>query len=214
MKQQVSGLYAIIDPEACRGRDPVWVAGRAIEGGAAAIQWRDKRARRPEHMATARRVRELCRERGAIFIANDDPKLAVDLDADGVHLGQRDVPIDEARPIVGPDRIIGVSTNNVQEALAAQEAGADYVAVGSIFPTATKLDTRSANLERLRQVEIAVHVPVVAIGGINASNISAVVDAGAQAAAVISAVCGAEDPAAAARELSAAFGAVRRFGNR
>jgi len=214
MLQNLRGLYVIFDPAVAPGGDEVQIARAALDGGARLIQLRDKTREKGLQLPVAEALQALCRERGALFIVNDHVDLALAADADGVHLGQKDMPIDEARPIVGPDRIIGVSTNNVQEALAAQEAGADYVAVGSIFPTATKLDTRSANLERLRQVEIAVHVPVVAIGGINASNISAVVDAGAQAAAVISAVCGAEDPAAAARELSAAFGAVRRFGNR
>ncbi|MBI5289343.1 MAG: thiamine phosphate synthase [Chloroflexi bacterium] len=214
MKRQISGLYVIIDPTACGGRDPAWVAQRALEGGASTIQWRDKHRPHPEQLDDARRVRDACRAHGAIFIANDDPDVALELDADGVHLGQKDMSIDVARPIVGAGRIIGVSTNNVREALAAQAAGADYVAVGAIFPTATKHDTRAANLERLHQVEIAVHVPVVAIGGINRSNIHDVVHTGAQAAAVISAVCTAEDPAAAARELAAAFTAVRRFGNR
>ncbi len=214
MKRQVAGLYVIIDPAACRGRDPVWIAGRAIDGGASAIQWRDKAPDPGARLDAARRIRALCREHDVLFIANDDPQLAVGLDADGVHLGQKDMHIEDALPIVGPEKIVGVSTNDVREALAAQVAGADYVAVGSIFPTATKLDTRSADLERLRQVEAAVHVPVVAIGGINASNIATVVDAGAQAAAVISAVCAAADPAAAARELSAAFAAVRRPGDR
>jgi len=214
MKRQISGLYVIIDPAACRGRDPAWVAARAVEGGASAIQWRNKGRPRAEQLDDAPRVRDVCRAAGAIFIVNDDPDFALKLDADGVHLGQKDMSIDAARPIVGPDRIVGVSTNNVREALAAEAVGADYVAVGSIFPTATKQDTREANLERLRQVEIAVHVPVVAIGGINASNIASVVSTGAQAAAVISAVCTADDPAAAARELADAFRAVRRFGHR
>jgi thiamine-phosphate diphosphorylase len=212
MKRPISGLYLIVDPAACRGRDPVWLAERAIDGGASVIQWRDKGPKPGAQLGAARRIRALCRERGVLFIANDDPQLAVDLEADGVHLGQKDMPIGQARPIVGPDAIIGVSTNNVREALAAQHAGADYIAVGSIFTTSTKRDIRPANLDRLREIETAVHVPVVAIGGINASNIAGVVDAGARAAAVISAVCAADDPGAAALQLSEAFLIAPRFG--
>jgi thiamine-phosphate diphosphorylase len=125
--------------------------------------------------------------------------------ADGVHLGQHDLPIEAVRPIAGPGMIIGVSTNSAVEARAAEARGADYVAVGAIFSTASKGNTRPADLERLSQVKAAVRVPVVAIGGIDASNIRSVIEAGADAAAVISAVCGADDPRAAARELAAAF---------
>jgi hydroxymethylpyrimidine kinase/phosphomethylpyrimidine kinase/thiamine-phosphate diphosphorylase len=214
VKRTVAGLYVIVDPSACRGRDPASVAAQAIAGGASVIQWRDKTRSRDEHRSAATRVRDACRAGGAIFIVNDFPNFAVELDADGVHVGQGDASMSDARSIVGPDRIVGVSTNNVREAVAAQAGGADYVAVGSIFPTATKGDTRPADIERLRQVEIAVQIPVVAIGGINASNIAQVIDAGAQAAAVISAVCSAGDPAEAARELVAAFDAMRHAGSR
>ena len=141
----------------------------------------------------------------SIFIVNDHVDLALACGADGVHLGQHDLPIDAARPIAGAGMIIGVSTNNADEARAAEAAGADYVAVGAIFGTASKGNTRPADLQRIRDVKAAVRVPVVAIGGINASNIREVVDAGADAAAVISAVCAADDPQAAARELAAAF---------
>ena len=207
--ERVHGLYVIIDPDACGGRPAVDVASAALEGGASIIQWRDKRRDKGDQLADARSIRALCRDHGALFIANDHIDLAIAVDADGVHLGQHDLPLDVARPIAGASMIIGVSTNNVEEARAAEAGGADYVAVGAIFATASKDVTRPASIERLREIKSAVRVPVVAIGGINAPNIAQVVDAGADAAAVIGAVCGAEDVRAAAAELAAAFG-VRR----
>jgi thiamine-phosphate diphosphorylase len=201
----IRGLYVIIDPDACRGRDPVDIARLVLDGGAAIIQWRDKRRDKGDQLADARASSKRCREAGAIFIVNDHVDLALACNADGVHLGQHDLPIDAARPIAGSSMIIGVSTNNPDEARAAQSAGADYVAVGAIFDTASKENTRPADLERIRAVKAAVNVPVVAIGGINASNLRSVIEAGADAAAVISAVCAADDPRAAASELVSAF---------
>ena len=201
------GLYAIIDPEACRGRDPVEVARLALEGGASVLQWRDKRREKGDQLPQARAVRELCVAHDALFIANDHVDLALVLGADGVHLGQRDLPVELVRPLAPEGFIIGVSTNNAEEARRAQEHGASYVAVGSVFPTGSKEPerTRPASPERVREVKAAVGVPVVAIGGINASNIDQVLAAGADAVAVISAVCSAEDPRAAARELARRF---------
>ncbi len=204
-RRTISGLYVIIDPDACRGRSPIDVARAAIEGGASVIQWRDKRRSEHEQIDDARAIFELCRQRGAISFANDYPGLAVVAGADGVHLGQGDAAIADVRPLVGNKMIIGVSTNNAEEARLAEVAGADYVAIGAIFATSSKDVTRAASLDRLREVKAAVGVPVVAIGGINASNIASVVAAGADSAAVISAVCGADDPREAAAELAAAF---------
>lgn len=204
---RISGLYVIIDPGACRGRPAIGVARMALAGGATIIQWRDKRRPATKQLEDARAIANVCHEYGAIFIVNDYPDLVSGAGADGIHLGQDDPSIESVRPIVGDAAIIGVSTNNAAEARRAYAAGADYVAIGAIFPTSSKATTRAASLERLREVRAAVHVPVVAIGGINASNIAAVVEAGADAAAVISAVCAADDPRTAAAELAAAFGA-------
>jgi glucosamine-6-phosphate deaminase len=205
-RRRIRGLYVIIDPDACRGRAPVDIARAAMDGGAAIIQWRDKRRGVAAQTTDASAIAALCHRYDALFIANDDPDLALASGADSVHLGQDDASISDVRPIVGDAMLIGVSTNNAAEARQAEAAGADYVAVGAIFPTASKDVTRAASLERLREVKAAVGVPVVAIGGINASNIASVIATGADAAAVISAVCGAEDPRAAAAELAAAFG--------
>ncbi len=201
---RISGLYVVLDPDACAGRGAVEVARMALEGGASVVQWRDKRRDKGEQLDDARAVLALCRAVGAAFIINDHADLALVAGADGVHLGQKDLPIDAVRTIVGR-MIIGVSTNTVEEARRAEAAGADYIAVGAIFGTRSKDVTRAASIERLREVRAAVRVPVVAIGGIDASNIGSVVEAGADAAAVISAVCGAASPKRAARELAAAF---------
>ena len=202
---RIRGLYVIVDPAACRGRSPIDVARMALDGGARTIQWRDKRRDKGDQINDARAIAALCREHDALFIGNDHADFALAVGADGVHLGQRDLPIDLVRPIVGPAMIIGISANTIDEARAAEAAGADYVAVGAIFATSSKDVTRPASLGRLREVKAAVRVPVVAIGGISRENIASVVAAGADAAAVISAVCGAGDPCAAAAVLAAAF---------
>ncbi|MCH8026179.1 MAG: thiamine phosphate synthase [Chloroflexi bacterium] len=202
---RIRGLYVIIDPDACSGRDAVDVARLALEGGASILQWRDKRRDKGDQLPDAQAVRELCRERPALFIANDHVDLALALDADGVHLGQRDLPLAAARKLVPPGFIVGVSTNNVDEARQARRDGASYIAVGSVFPTGSKDLTRPASPQRLREVKAAADLPVVAIGGINAGNIDEVLAAGADAVAVISAVCAAGDVRAAAQELAARF---------
>ncbi len=200
-------LYVIVDPDACAGRDPVDVARLALEGGAAIIQWRDKRREKGDQLTQALAIRDLCAQHGARFIVNDHADLALALGADGVHLGQHDLPPEFVRPFVPTEFIIGVSTNNADEARRAEANGASYVAVGSIFPTSSKEPerTRPASLDVLPDVKAAVDLPVVAIGGINASNVDEVLAAGADAVAVISAVCAAADPRAAAQKLASPF---------
>jgi len=205
--RSIRGLYVVIDADACAGRDCVDVARLALEGGAALLQWRDKRREKGDQLAQARAIRELCAGYGALFIVNDHADLALATGADGVHLGQRDLPVEAVRGFVPPEFVVGVSTNDAAEARQAEESGASYVAIGSVFPTASKEPerTRAASPERVREVKSAVGVPVVAIGGINASNIEQALAAGADAVAVISAVCSAGDPRAAAAELAGRF---------
>lgn len=205
MERRIAGLYVIVDPDACGAMAAVEVARAALEGGARVLQWRDKRRDKGDQLDDVRAIGAICRDRAAAFIVNDHADLALASGADGVHVGQHDLPVDAVRRMAGK-LIVGVSTNDVAEARRAEAAGADYVAVGAIFRTRSKDVTRPASLERLREVKAAVRVPVVAIGGIDASNIADVVAAGADAAAVIRAVCGAAAPAHAASELAAAFG--------
>jgi thiamine-phosphate pyrophosphorylase len=206
----IHGLYVIVDPEQTRGRDPVEVARQALEGGASLIQWRDKTRDKGEQLPQLRAVRDLCRRHGALLIVNDHADLALAAGADGVHLGQKDLPPAAVRAFVPPGFIVGVSTNNVEEARRAQAEGASYVAVGALFPTASKAVTRPASPQRLREVKQAVSVPVVGIGGINESNIDQVLAAGADAVAVISAVIAADDVREAAARLAAHFAPAER----
>ncbi len=203
----IGGLYVIIDPDACLGRGPIDVARLALEGGASMIQWRDKRREKGVQIVDAKALRELCKEYNALYIVNDHVDLALGVAADGVHVGQGDLPVDVVRSLVPSSFAVGASTNNVDEARAAEAAGASYMAVGSMFPTVSKEPerTRAATPEGLREVKAAVSVPVVCIGGIDASNIAQVDASGADAIAVIRAVCGAEDPKAAAAVLVRAF---------
>ena len=202
---RLAGLYVLIDPAACRGRSPVAVAEAALRGGAALIQWRDKKRDKGLQLPEARAIYSLCRSHGASFIVNDHADLALIIGGDGVHVGQSDLPVAEVRRILPPEFIVGASTNTVEEARAAQAAGASYIAVGDLFGTASKGRTRPASLARLAAVKAAVDAPVCAIGGINADNVAGVVAAGTDIVAVISAVCGADDPEAAAAALAQAM---------
>ena len=196
----------IIDPAVAGERDVSHVAREAIAGGAAIVQWRDKTREKGPQLADVRALANICREAGVPLIVNDDVDLALVAKADGVHVGQRDLPVGAVRRIVPNGWIVGASTNNADEARAAEADGADYVSVGNLFGTTSKDDTRPATLDTLREVKAAVRVPVCAIGGVDETNIADVVAAGADMAAVISAVMAADDPRAAAKRLSVAFG--------
>jgi thiamine-phosphate diphosphorylase len=205
----IGGLYVLIDPSACRGRNPVEVGRAALEGGARMLQWRDKLRDKGEQLSDARALYELCQNYDATLIINDHADLALVLaggrsperGAIGVHVGQHDLPLEALWSIVPDYFVVGASTNNPDEALAAERAGADYVAVGDLFGTTAKTGTRPASPARLKEVKDKARVPVIGIGGINASNVREVIEAGADGIAVISAVCSADDPEAAAREL-------------
>ncbi len=203
---ELHGLYVIIDPSITAERDETDVARRAIEGGARLLQWRDKTREKGLQLPVAQAIRPLCREAGALFLVNDNVDLALAADADGVHLGQNDLPVAVVRRIVPREMIVGCSTNNPGEARQAEADGADYVSVGRLYETGSKSDTRPATLETLRAVKAAVSVPVCAIGGINESNIDAVIAAGADMVAVIAAVVAAADVRQAARRLATRFG--------
>ena len=193
---ELTGLYVIIDPALTAGRDEVEIAREALAGGARLLQLRDKTREKGLQLPIARALRALCRERGAPFIVNDHVDLALAVDADGVHVGQKDLPVSAVRRLVPPEMIVGCSTNNPEEARRAEADGADYVSVGRLFPTGSKQDTRPATTETLRAVKAAVSVPVCAIGGVTEANIDEVLAAGADMAAVIAAVIAAPDPSA------------------
>ncbi len=197
------GLYVITDRELARGRADEDVVLAALKGGARVIQLRDKHSPRPALLATGRLLAELCRDHGALFIVNDDPRLATEMGAHGVHLGPTDMPPDQARAIVGPDAIVGWSIkDSVDMARRAQELGVDYVAVGSIYATTTKAGAREVGLAPIRLVKEAVRLPVAAIGGLNRHNLAPVIGAGADMACVISAAVAADDVQLACSELT------------
>ncbi len=196
------GLYLILDTQALEGRDEVEVARQAIRGGARMIQLRDKHRSRKELLEIARGLRKLCAENEVLFIINDYLDLALAADADGLHVGQSDLPLPVVRGELPADRIIGCSTHNLDQALQAEVEGADYIAVGSIYPTTSKGDTKVVGLEVLRQIGSSVSLPLVAIGGINQDNVAEVIAAGATSVAVISAVVGVGDVEGAARKLA------------
>ncbi|MDA8214709.1 MAG: thiamine phosphate synthase [Nitrospiraceae bacterium] len=156
-----------------------------LEAGIRWVQYREKNKTKREMFFDALKLREITRSFGACFIVNDYADIALAVDADGVHLGQDDLPIKEARRIMG-SRIIGISTRNVQEAVEAERDGADYIGFGSIFLTTTKEDTVLQGLDALRRIRQSVKIPVVAIGGINTDNVKAVFDAGCDGVAVSS----------------------------
>jgi thiamine-phosphate pyrophosphorylase len=159
-----------------------------------------------ELLPQAQEIASLCRERGAYFIVNDRLDLALAVNADGVHLGQDDLPPMAARAALGPGKILGVSTHSLEQAIRAAEEGADYLGIGPIFPTATKPTGYAAvGCDTIREVQVRTDLPLVAIGGITVHNVGEVIRAGAAGVAVISAIAGAEDVTRATREFLAAI---------
>ena len=200
-------LYVIVDPDACAGRDPVAVARAAVRGGAGIIQLRDKRGDVPAMLALARDMVRAVREEGGLFVVNDRVDVARVADADGAHVGQRDLPPVEARALLGGEAVIGLSLKTAGQVDAAPVESLSYGAIGGIFPTASKKqDLPPAGLDGLAELARrlrarASRLPVVAISGITVENAASVIEAGADGIAVISAVCTAEDPEVAARAL-------------
>jgi thiamine-phosphate pyrophosphorylase len=204
-RARLGGLYVIVG-----GPDPVEQAGAAIAGGARVVQVRLKAAPAGAVLEAARRVVALAAGR-ALVIVNDRADLALLSGADGVHLGDEDLPAAEARRLLGPGLLVGRTTRTLDEARAALAEGADHVGFGPIFATRSKpLAVPPRGLDGLAEVTRALAAPVVAIGGIGPDTIAGVARAGAACAAVIEAVCGAKDPAAAAALLAAAFEAGRK----
>jgi thiamine-phosphate pyrophosphorylase len=195
------GLYAIVDPAACLGCDPVGVAAAILRGGCAILQLRDKTSSDRRVLELARAIAPLCRGAGVPFVVDDRLDVALACDADGVHVGQDDLPLADARRLA-PDLVIGVSTHGPSQRRAAEDGGADLVGFGPVFATRTKENPDPVvGLEALAATVRVARVPVVAIGGISEENVDRVIAAGAPLYAVISAVCGASDPAAAAAAL-------------
>lgn len=223
LRRRLRGLYVITDEhwgnrhaaeqrirdaEQRRADGHIAIARAALRGGAGIIQLRDKSASPAQLLPIARELRRLTQQSGALFIVNDRVDMALACDADGVHLGPDDLPIADARRLLGPHRIIGASCGDIEEARRAAQQGADYIGAGAVFATTTKSDAGAPiGLENLRAIAAATTLPVAAIGGIGKGNIAQAVEAGALMACVVSAVSAAGDEAAmteATRSLIAA----------
>ncbi len=202
----VRGLYVITDPNLSPGRRMLHDVEEAIAGGARVVQYRNKTADYATRRRQAREIRQTCRIRQVTFIVNDDVELAAEVDADGVHIGENDASLSAARRVVGSARLIGVSCyNDLSRARRAVELGADYVAFGSFYSSASKPCARRASSALLHRAHRELRVPIVAIGGITPDNGASLVAAGADALAVIQAVFAAADRRAAAEQIAKLF---------
>lgn len=197
-------LYAVTDRHWLNGRRLADDVERALRGGATFVQLREKDDMKLEHDAFLREAAEikaLCRSYKVPFVIDDDVELAVEIGADGVHVGQSDMETGLVRSRLGKDRIIGVSTQTVEEALLAESRGADYLGVGAVFPTGSKADASEVSMDALRAICKAVSIPVVAIGGITEENVMELAGSGIVGISVISAIFSKEDVEGAARAL-------------
>lgn len=198
------GLYLVTDRELIGDRDFDAVVLAAVDGGASYVQLREKDATTRDFVDAARRLRPALAERGVPLIINDRVDVALAADADGVHLGQQDLDPVTARRLLGPDAVLGLSVETVHDVIAAEDSDVDYLGVSPIFETPTKTDTVGHwGLDGLAEVRRRSRHPLVAIGGLDAGNAAAVIAAGADAIAVVSAVCAASDPRRAAADLVA-----------
>lgn len=196
-------LYAVTDRTWLGGASLSWAVKEALTGGITLLQLREKNLTDREMLQEAQELLPLCHRHGVPLIINDRVQVALDAGADGVHLGQEDMSPREARAILGPDAIIGVSARTVESAQRAEQEGADYLGVGAVFSTSTKTDAQNISPETLRQVCQTVHIPVVAIGGIGPDNILELLGCGIQGVAVVSSIFAQKNIAQAASRLRA-----------
>ena len=203
LAEGLKGIYVIVDPEATGGRPVTEVAVQSLEGGARVVQLRDKLSDKGPMLKLARELKSICEAHEALFVMNDHADLARAVHADVLHVGQTDLPVGDARQILSPQQLIGNSNGGIEEALRSQEDAVDYIAVGAIYATTTmgKSGRRSLGPGMITRVKAEVAQPIVAIGGINSSNIQDVVRAGADSVCVVSAITFAGDPKAATEEL-------------
>ena len=196
-------LYAVTDRAWLKGETLESQVEKALKGGATFVQLREKELDEAEFLEEAKKLKMLCRKYQVPFVINDNVEIAIEVGADGVHVGQSDLACARARALLGPDKIIGVSAHNVEEAVAAQAAGADYLGAGAAFVTSTKGDARPIPHAMYRAITDAVDIPVVAIGGITEENMAELRGCGLDGVAVVSSLFAAQDVAAAAGRLRA-----------
>lgn len=194
-------LYAVTDRSWLGDSSLYDQVESAIEGGATFIQLREKNLDEADFLSGAKEIQKLCREYKVPFVINDNVEIAAQIDADGVHVGQSDMEAGDVRKRLGPDKIIGVSAQTVEQALKAQEHGADYLGVGAVFPTGSKADATEVSHQTLKEICEAVDIPVIAIGGITKENVSELKESGICGIAVISAIFAQKDIRKAATEL-------------
>lgn len=192
MKERLK-LYLVTDSPILKGRDFYKCIEEALKGGVTTLQLREKDASGKEFLEKAYRLRELTKKYNAVFIINDRVDIALLVNADGVHVGQSDISAAEVRKLVGSEKIVGVSARTVQEAIEAKEKGADYLGVGAMFGTTTKLDAKDVTMGTLKDIKENIDLPIVAIGGLNLENIEELKEYNIDGYAVVSAILGAED---------------------
>ena len=194
-------LYAVTDSRWLKDGSLAEAVEKALAGGVTCVQLREKHLPFDEFLRTAKEIKSLCQNYHVPFIVDDNLDIALACDADGLHIGQNDMPAAKARKLLGPDKILGVSAQTIEQAIAACRDGADYLGVGAVFPTGTKTDAVEVPLDTLKAITAAVDIPVVAIGGINADNIAQLSGTGIAGAAVVSAIFAQEDIKKAAANL-------------
>lgn len=194
-------LYAVTDRH-WLGEETLYdQVKKALDGGATFVQLREKNLDREVFLAEAKEIQKLCKEYGVPFVINDEVSIAKDIDADGVHVGQSDMEAMDVRKILGPDKILGVSAQTVEQAIIAEKHGADYLGVGAVFTTGSKDDADDVSHETLKAICEAVSIPVIAIGGITKDNVAELAGSGICGVAVISAIFGQKDIQKATEEL-------------
>ena len=197
-------LYAVTDRHWLNGRTLHSVVKESLDGGVTFVQLREKQLDEAHFMEEAKDLQVLCKEYNVPFIINDNVDIALAMDADGVHVGQDDMEAGDVRAKLGSDKIIGVSAHTVEEALLAEERGADYLGVGAVFPTGSKTDVDVLDGGMIREITEAVHIPVIAIGGIGKDNVEKLAGNGLDGVAVISAIFAQKDITEATRKLKEA----------
>ena len=206
MKRKIDySLYLVTDRELMTAASIEECVEQAVSGGCTIVQLREKTASSREFYETAVRVRKITADCGVPLIINDRADIALAVNADGVHIGQDDLTLEAARRVMGKDAIIGVSANNLTEAMAAAALGADYLGVGAMFATDTKKDADGTTMDELRRIRAEIKIPIVAIGGINKNNAPLFAGTGIDGIAVVSAIVSQKDISGAARELKALF---------
>lgn len=195
-------LYLVTDRSLSRGRTTLDVVRQAVAGGVTCVQLREKHCSTREFIEQARALQPLLKDKRIPLIINDRLDVALAVGADGIHLGQQDMALADARKIVGQTMVIGISAESVADAIRAEQQGADYIGVSPVFATPTKTDTAEAlGLEGIQKISRAVAIPIVGIGGVNQRSAAAVLGAGADGIAVVSAIVSADDPKKAAADL-------------